>query len=422
MDKKVGIVLSFLNYKEYRRYLVLNLIHSLGPISRTKLADITDYRPAAIGDIINELMEENLLVETGSAASGQGRHRTLLGLHSDYICALGISINASTIITNLLTIDGAVQESVSTRIHASGSIDELVQQTIQTIQSMLAQYSNRKILGIGICDPGPAPGHWDEAGDLFPTLIAFNDWVNHDLKSILQSRFDLPVAVFARGILTSIAEEKFGAAKGLKDFICLDLCNGVGMSFYVNGGVVRGANHVAGQIGDTVVHSNDRVCSCGKVGCVEASAAFPAVRANILGALERGVFSVLNSFYDSKQELTVSDVKRALDSNDKLCCHYIKESAQLLGLAIANAVNLLNPQCVFLHGYMIGLGDFFLQNLVDAIRENCMMVFSNVDIKVLSPSLEDDLPLGAAAVIFDDFLHADDFKWVKSLNVESSSS
>lgn len=414
--------MNFLNYKEYRRYLVLNLIHSLGPISRTKLAEITDYRPAAIGDIINELMDENLLVETGSAASGQGRHRTLLGLNSDYICAIGISINASTIITNLLTIDGTVQKSVSNRIHSSGSIDELVQQIITTIQDMRAQYSNRKILGIGICDPGPAPGHWDDAGNLFPTLIAFNDWVNHDLKQILQARFDLPVAVFARGILTSIAEEKFGAAKGLKDFICLDLCNGVGMSFYVNGSVVRGANNVAGQIGDTVVHSNDRVCSCGKVGCVEASAAFPAVRASILGALERGVFSVLNSYYDSKQELSVDDVKRALDSGDKLCCHYIKESAQLLGLAIANAVNLLNPECVFLHGYMIGLGDFFLNSLESAIRENCMMVFSNVNIKILSPSLEDDLPLGAAAVIFDDFLHTDDFKWVKSLNVETSTS
>ncbi|NCB06291.1 MAG: ROK family protein, partial [Clostridia bacterium] len=197
-----------------------------------------------------------------------------------------------------------------------------------------------------------------------------------------------PVNVRIPEFIKAIAEEKFGAAKGLKDFICLDLCNGVGMSFYINGSVVRGANNVAGQIGDTVVHTNERICSCGKVGCVEASAAFPAVRANILGALERGVFSVLNSYYDCKQELTVQDVKRALDSGDKLCCHYIKESAQLLGLAIANAVNLLNPQCVFLHGYMIGLGDFFIQNLEAAIRENCMMVFSNVEIKVLSSSLE----------------------------------
>lgn len=411
--------MNLLNYKDYRRYLVLNLIHSIGPISRTKLAEITDYRPAAIGDIINELMDENLLVETGSAASGQGRHRTLLGLNSDYICAIGISINASTIITNLLTIDGTVQKSISYCIHTSGSLDELVQQTIETIQGLLAQYSNRKILGIGICDPGPAPGHWDEAANLFPTLIAFNDWVNNDLKTILQSNFDLPVAVFARGILTSIAEEKFGAAKGLKDFICLDLCNGVGMSFYVNGSVVRGANFMAGQIGDTVVHTNSRVCSCGKVGCVEASAAFPAIRSNILSALDRGVSSSLNGYYDRSQELSVADVRRALDQGDKLCRHFVKEGAQLLGVAIANTVNLLNPQCVFLHGYMIGLGDYFLNALEESVRENSMSVFSNVEIKVLSSTLEDDLPLGAAAVIFDSFLKVDDFKWVVGLNVET---
>jgi hypothetical protein len=38
---------------------------------------------------------------------------------------------------------------------------------------------------------------------------------------------------------------------------------------------------------------------------------------------------------------------------------------------------------------------------------------------VLSSTLEDDLPLGAAAVIFDSFLKVDDFKWVEGLNVET---
>ena len=411
--------MNFLNYKDYRRYLVLNLIHANGPMSRTKLADITGYRPVAIGDLINELLADHLLVETGSAPQSQGRHRMLLDLHSDYICAIGISISAATIVTDMLTIDGQVLQSIAHPIQASGTLDALVQQMIATIRSMLDAFADRKILGGGICDPGPVPGRWNEAANLFPTLIDFNDWVNRDLKAILQRSFTLPVEVYASGILTAVAAERFGAARGLRDFICLEFCNGIGMSYYVNGSVASGANLMAGQLGDTVVHTNDRICTCGKAGCVEASAAFPAIRASILEALDHGSASTLNSFYDRSRELTVADVRRALDQGDKLCRHYVKEAACLLGQATANAINILNPQCVFFHGYMIDLGDYFIRNLEEATRENTMAVFGHVEIKVLTSKLEEELPLGAAAMIFDAFLMADYFRWINRLNVET---
>lgn len=408
--------MTFLSYKNYRRYLVLNLIHSFGSISRTRLADITGYRPAAIGEIISELMEEQLIVETGSAHVGQGRRRTLLEINGSYICAIGMYISASSVTYAVSTIHGVILKTVETEIPESSSSSQLIAQIIATLRGLIQEFSHLKILGIGICDPGHDPGVLDTSTDFSVSFVHFNDWIHYDLRSILEESVGLPVETSSTSILISVAEQKFGAANGMNDFICLELCNGIGMSFFSNGSVVKGAAGMAGQIGHTVVHSNDRICYCGKPGCAEYSSSFPAIKANIISALNNGVASVLNTFYDRSRELTVSDVRRALDQHDKMCMHYVKEAAGIMGIAIANAVNMLNPEAVIFHGYMLELGDYFITALKEAILDNTLSYLcSSIVFKVSDISLDSMLPLGAAAMIFNSYLNTEEFKWILRL-------
>ena len=53
------------DYQSHKRNLILNMINHLGPISRTELIALTDYRPASVGAIIKSMIEEGLVVETG---------------------------------------------------------------------------------------------------------------------------------------------------------------------------------------------------------------------------------------------------------------------------------------------------------------------------------------------------------------------
>ena len=57
----------------HRSQMILNIINHLGPISRTELIDLTDWRPASVGDIIKELLEKQLIIETGHSSGGHGR-------------------------------------------------------------------------------------------------------------------------------------------------------------------------------------------------------------------------------------------------------------------------------------------------------------------------------------------------------------
>ena len=97
-----------------------------------------------------------------------------------------------------------------------------------------------------------------------------------------------------------------------------------------------------------------------------------------------------------------------------MCMYYVKEVTSRLGVVISNFVNLLNPELVVLYGFMLQLGDYFLDQLTASIRENVLSVASDFDIRI-SDSIDAILPLGAVAEIFSSYLHSDDFKWVYQL-------
>jgi len=406
-------------YSDHKRYLVLNLIQRLGAVSRTRLANLTGFRAATIGEIIKGLLDEKLLVESGSSSNGRGRRRTLLELNKEYLCAVGVSISDDNgqVSYILTTLGGRILKEAKTPLHTDLSGDAAAKDLAENIRRITEGFSDRKIIGIGIGDPGRDPCRRDMSKDFATTFLHMNDWLDLDL-AVIEKEFSVPVELLSRVILPAVAEREFGVAKGMDDFVCFDLRNGIGMSFCCNGTVVRGAASMAGQIGHTVADGSEKLCYCGKTGCVDICAAFPALCGDIRRALADGVASSLSASYDGKRELAAGDIRKALDSGDRLCRHFAARSARLIGTAIANAVNILNPECIVLQGMMLDLGDFFLAELERAIRDNVLTVNSDVKIRV-SRLAQDLLPLGAAAIVFSEYFRAEDFKWVGSIRDEA---
>ena len=257
------------------------------------------------------------------------------------------------------------------------------------------------------------------AASFLITVNRINDWVRFSLKPRLESVSGLRVETYSGVILPAMVERYYGTAKGVDNFICVELSNGIGSSLCLNGIPVSGATGRAGELGHTVIDcgsANQNLCFCGKPGCVEMQTAYPALTAQLIDAMDKGVFSTLGSHMDPEQGITVEAIRRALDDGDRMCMHYVKSISQKLGIAIANAISLLNPQMVVLYGFMTGLGDYFLQQLEQAIRENTLSVACDFEL-CTSPYLEENLPLGAVAEIFSSYLRTDDYKWVYQLQL-----
>ena len=402
------------DYQSHKRNLILNMINHLGPISRTELIALTDYRPASVGAIIKSMIEEGLVVESGYSSSGYGRKRVLLDINRDHICALSVSVNASNVSYIMAQINGVVLRRFDEEIDRSMTEHDLAARIVEQTKSLLDEFSDRIIIGLGICNPPYDPTKYRMDGSLLSGYKQFNQWIQTILVPALEAITPLPVRTFSAVTLPAMAEQRFGVANGVRDFICVELSNGIGASIYVNDYPVSGANGVAGELGHCVVDyhaEKENMCYCGKPGCVENGTAFPALASDIVAALNKGVFSELNAFYDRRLPLKVEDIRRALDAGDQMCMYYVRRAADRLGLAISNLINLLNPQMIVLYGFMLGLGGIFLDRLEDAIRDNTLSLARGFEIK-RSETLEKNIPLGAVAELFCGYLKTEDYSWV----------
>lgn len=396
-----------------RKRLILNIINHLGPISRTALIELTDYRPATVGAIASELIAENLIVEIGTLSAGHGRKRVLLDINKSHICAIGISFTNTSVTYILSQFDGQILSQSETSMAGTEDMQEMVQQIRSHIKELIHEHHGRNIVGIGICRPPQDPTNYHNPDFSDASSKYFDLWIQDSLKPLLEQSCNLPVKIYSDATLPVIAERRFGEAKDIDDFITVELSNGIGTSMFCNGAPVGGANGVAGELGHTVISflENEKLCYCGKPGCIEGSTAWPALLGEIQNALDGGVFSILQTH---EGDISVKDIKNALDAGDRMCMHIVKRAANRIGIAISNVINLLNPKMVVLYGFMLEMGEYFIKQMEQSIRENVISFSSDFEIRI--SSISDSMRvLGAVADIFSSYLHANDYKWVYSL-------
>jgi len=389
--------------KEYHTYLLLNLIKDLGPISRTQLQEITELRPATISNITKELLDKSLIKIEGTTNTGRGRNQMLLKINTDYLCVICISIEVSDVTVIISTIDGIILKKVQKDISKLTGSQEIIDTIICLVDEMIKEFSDKNILGIGVGDPGLI----DITGEysLFSSQLKL--WRDIPLKSILTKSFGLPVKLEVNDRLKALGEKLFGLAKGEDNFMYVQLGQGIGISTVASGVLIRGHNGTAGEMGHTHTISSNKLCACGSYGCLETIASLDSIVNQVTEAINNGAFSYIREFSSDLSNITFEDIKQAVKLNDKVCLNIIENAGTNIGIALANAINILNPHLIIFGGRMCELGNILLDPIKSAIYKNSLsLATSNLEFKV-SELKESAAPLGAVALIIDDFFKTD---------------
>ena len=77
------------------------------------------------------------------------------------------------------------------------------------------------LVGIGICKPFYDPLTYESNHSILSNYVHFHDWIHHSLQPLLEGCAQVPVETFSPVTLPALAEQRFGAAKGARDFICV---------------------------------------------------------------------------------------------------------------------------------------------------------------------------------------------------------
>lgn len=321
---------------------ILNLIHT-NRISRMELASRLNLTRPSITQLVDQLTEYGLVQESETVFTGRGRHPMLLDLVPDARYVIGVNIKRSTIDAGIINLVGEelVQASLSS---AKLSPQEACLKIQEIVLAQMAELSlpREKVMGIGVCTPGPL----DMEQGVLLNPPNFNAWHGFPVVQELERLLGFPALLENVSNALAIEERYFGVAKELDNFIAIQINEGIGAGVFVDGELYHGAHGRGAELGHTSIAYQGRPCPCGSAGCLERYASIPAL-------LE-------GTPYTSWQQL-MDDCPASLP--------LVRQECDYLGTAIVNALNLFDIDKVVLLGDVTYHPETFLSCLEENLRQ-----------------------------------------------------
>jgi glucokinase len=185
------------------------------------------------------------------------------------------------------------------------------------------------------------------------------------------------------------------------------LGTGIGGGIVVNGQFYSGANHTAGEIGHMVLQVDGPRCGCGNNGCFEALASRTAIFKRIEDALKQGQKTLLTDMLGKDlQDMRSGDLRRAIRRGDKFIKKVVEDAARYTGIAVANLMNILNPEIVVLGGGIIEALEEQIMPIIQRTALDHALAGTAKDVVIRASKLADDTGIVGGAVLARKFAKA----------------
>lgn len=391
------------------RALVVRRLYFDGPLSRQELGPATGLSSGSISNVVAELAAEGLLEEAGVVDSDGGRPRTLLRVAPSGGLLIGIDIGETRVRVELFDLSLTELARTDRLLTQHGyDVGRIVSHVRTGIADVLrdAGADVGRLLGIGIGVPGIVERGGPEGTVVHGQTIG---WTAVPFEKLLRAVVEVPAGVplfIDNGARTlGQAEMWFGAGRGAGTAAVALLGSGIGASVVRSGAVSdEDGQGSALEWGHTTVQLRGRRCRCGSLGCLEAYAGAQAMRerwSEAGGPLPDG----------ADDETAVAALLVAAFPRpggppvDPTAVSLLDETAECLGAACADLINLFQPERILLGGWA---GLLIGPHLLPAIRRHARAYAlrhaaarTTIDLGRLGP---DAVTVGAATLPLAAFL------------------
>lgn len=344
---------------------ILRCILQEGSINQSAIAEKVELSIPSVMKIVDELEAEGIVRKAGKGKSIGGKRPDMIEIVAESYYAIGVDMGRTTIRISVCNLQGDICNCTAMATGDSTPEDLLVDRVVKLIYDTVvsSQIPTEKILGIGIAMPGLIE---ENTGNVI--LSPDFSWENVQLQDMLYSRLNLPIRIENANLSLARAEARRGAGKGSNFLLCVNIGHGIGAGLLLGGHPYKGTSGTAGELGHMTVESNGPLCSCGNHGCLEAVASGEAIRQQAIRILQRGIPSAMIEVVQG--DLAKIDAKIVFDSaaaHDSVAQSIISRAAEYLGIALANCINLLDPDCIVLCGGITRNGEWFIQQIKNHI-------------------------------------------------------
>lgn len=361
--------------KQNSRTLITAAIHRRGSMSRVQLTQATDISRTHVSDVVDELLAEGTLVETGSVSSKPGRPRVLLRINPDGPGAAGVWLSEDAIRIAVASADG---EILAREIIGYETCDESLETAITAIGDGIRRCAERagrqleSLRGVGLI----ISGHVDPVVSMIIRTKTPAFFIRVPIAKLISDELGVPVHIATDIRASSVAHNWY--REGEERALYIWFLDGIGAAYVTDHQLFGAAHGMAPSIAHMIMGPDGPLCHCGRRACLEAYTSTFAFISYIWPDAD-----TKNMTVHKRREL----VRRGMDlinEGDTTAIGALETTTEYMGLGIANSINLFDPQVVYIGGVMM---DHSPQMMMDIVRREAMKNINKslqgVEIKVL---------------------------------------
>ena len=380
---------------------LFNYIQKQAPIAKSDLCKLTGRRVTTVNRMLEPLERMNLIVEYGIGTSTGGRKPILYGPNptGHYVGAINISMTYCKVSVMNFKLETLASERFEmSRDYEPEFVVDLI---VEIFNSLLIsrQISKAEVHGAGVSIFGSL--NHETGGMHKPVILYLNEkWVSYPLAKNLKEKLGFPIAIEKGTNAAAMLEYFYGKAKNNTRFLYILCAMNIRSAVIVNGSLLSIAPRYEDAFGHMVINFDGEECPCGKYGCVDCYVTIPAIVSHAALEIKKGRPTVLDR---AAGQVTFKDICQAAEQGDGLACDVITSAASVMGLALANYINLFSPDTVVLSGLIIKESPLYYKIAAETASNRYMFSeYGNAPVRFEQNGyFEDAITVGAGSVMIE---------------------
>ena len=385
--------------RDVNRRIVLNLIREYQPISRAELARRMNVRRGTLTPLVRQLVDSGVVFEKGTAATARGRRPTMLCVRTRGRLVVAVDVRSGRSSIALSDVSGRMlaRETFDTPASPNQLADLLASEVTRLLREH-APNGGEGCQGIGIVLPGMVDR---TTGRLLyaPRL----GWRNVDLRASVSARLGMKVFIESAPIACALARLWLEpeATRSVNSFAYVSVSEGIGVGLVVNGEMLRGETHTAGEFGHVSLDSSGPECVCGRRGCWESLACNAATVERYAHALTGTPKSADGKLPRERKASFpgIEEVVRRARGGESAAVQALVETGAYIGRGLALIVSAFNPGRIYVGGEITEAWDLLEGSMRAALVGGTIPGSAGSTQVVPDSSLAEYRLLGAVALV-----------------------
>ena len=327
---------------------------------RNDLVRETSLSQATVFRITRQLVEEKVIKQSQRRRGSVGRPSPALEINERYASVLGLSLSMTSTRALLMDLCGGVYQEVSLPLEWHAGPDGILDPLRKVVETILDGDSIEasKLAGVGLA----IPGHLNRQQGISISYTRVPDWQNVPIHELLERWTGAEVSMIGYAPALALAEQMEQSDPEPDGLLCVEVEENIAMGSIVHGKVLEGANGNAGELAHITVDPAGPICYCGNAGCLEMAATCQTV-------IDEAVRSEL---LPGNDEVTYERVVELARDGNAFAARLLGRVAGTLGIGVATAINLFNPDVLVLKGTFFRAKGLVMDPLLNTLKERAL--------------------------------------------------